>query len=136
MRLQGIHNAETLTGQQSCFIVHDQRYYPSQWRRDTQGCAGGMIMESSVHFIAALRMLAAAVGLGEAVQATARTYHAKPDLSAPDTLVGTVSFEHGTAPASVSITLAATQVRPMASALSGAGCRDGRWSLSSAALCR
>ncbi len=87
------------------------RYYNSDWRRDTAGCPGGMIMESSVHFTAALRMLAAAGGLGEATEVTARTTHTKADLSDPDSIVGVVRFEHGAAPASMSISLAASQVR-------------------------
>ena len=69
-----------------------------------------MIMETSVHFVAALRMLAQACGLGEAAEVSARTAHAKPDLSGPDSVVGVVGFERGTAPASISISLATSQV--------------------------
>ena len=52
-----------------------------------------MITESSVHFIAALRMMAGACGLGEACEVSARTYHAKPDLSGPDSVVGVGAFD-------------------------------------------
>lgn len=68
-------------------------------------------MESSVHFVAALRMLAKACGLGEATQVSARTAHVRPDLSDPDSLVGVIGFESGKGvPASVSISMAAPQV--------------------------
>ncbi|GAX80331.1 hypothetical protein CEUSTIGMA_g7769.t1 [Chlamydomonas eustigma] len=86
------------------------KYYGSAWRRDTQGCPGGMIMESSVHFVSALRMLAHACGLGEAREVSAQTAHVKEDLSDPDSVVGVVRFQHGSTPASVSITLAASQL--------------------------
>lgn len=82
------------------------KYYNSQWRRSP----GVMIMESSVHFVAALRMMAGACGLGEAKEVSGRTFHAKPDLSGPDSVVGVVAFEKGAAPASVSISLAASNV--------------------------
>lgn len=38
------------------------KYYNSGWRRDTAGLPGGFLMDSSVHFIAALRTLARAAG--------------------------------------------------------------------------
>ena len=38
------------------------KYYNSTWRRNDAHCPGGFMMESSVHFLAALRMLAAAGG--------------------------------------------------------------------------
>ena len=38
------------------------KYFNSAWRRDDAHCPGGFMMESSVHFLAALRMLAAAGG--------------------------------------------------------------------------
>jgi hypothetical protein len=41
-----------------------------------------------VHFIAALRMLAAAAGCGEAVAASALGVQAKPELSLPDSIAG------------------------------------------------
>lgn len=65
------------------------RYYASEWRRADPGM---QIKETSVHFTAALRLLASAAGLGEAVQVTAVSQHAKPDLTNPDTLCGTVLF--------------------------------------------
>jgi hypothetical protein len=84
-----------------------------------------MVMESSVHFIAALRMLAEAAGLGEAVEATARTTHARPDLSGPDTIVGFLTFGRpgggaaaGNVATSVSISLASSHVSLTAAALS------------------
>eukprot|EP00798_Chlamydomonas_sp_ICE-L_P021930 gene21930-28976_t len=86
------------------------KYYVSQWRRDVKGCPGGMLMDSSVHFVAALRMVAASCGLGEASAVTCQANHAKPDLSGPDSIVGVVKFANGTAPASVSISLAASHV--------------------------
>jgi len=97
------------------------KYYGSQWRRDTAACPGGMLMESSVHFIAALRMLAHSLGLGEAASVSARSTHARPDLSGPDAVVGTVSFAGGSAPASVSITLAAAHVHFSLRAVGTAG---------------
>ncbi len=38
------------------------KYFNSSWRRNDAHCPGGFMMESSVHFLAALRMLAAAGG--------------------------------------------------------------------------
>ena len=38
------------------------KYFDSSWRRNDAHCPGGFMMESSVHFLAALRMLAAAGG--------------------------------------------------------------------------
>ncbi|GIL73896.1 hypothetical protein Vretifemale_4004, partial [Volvox reticuliferus] len=87
------------------------RYFGSAWRRDTSGCPGGFFMDSSVHFVAALRMLAAAAGLGEAVSACAHSLQAKPHLSFPDSVVGFARFANGDVPASISISLAAHQVR-------------------------
>ena len=40
----------------------ENKYFSSDWRRNDEHCPGGFMMESSVHFIAALRMLAAAGG--------------------------------------------------------------------------
>lgn len=85
----------------------NNKYYSTSWRREDAGVA---ITESSVHFVAALRMLAAACGLGEATEASARTSSIKPDLSGPDSMVGTIGFQAGSAWASVSITLGASQV--------------------------
>jgi predicted dehydrogenase len=45
------------------------KYYTSQWRRDF---ANGQMIDSGVHFIAGLRMVAAAAGLGEAVRPSAQ----------------------------------------------------------------
>ncbi|GLC46186.1 hypothetical protein PLESTB_001199000 [Pleodorina starrii] len=87
------------------------RYFGSSWRRDTSGCPGGFFMDSSVHFVAALRMMAAAAGLGQAVSATAHALQAKPELSFPDSVVGVALFANGGVPASISISLAAHQVR-------------------------
>ncbi|GIL49202.1 hypothetical protein Vafri_5349 [Volvox africanus] len=87
------------------------RYFGSAWRRDTSGCPGGFFMDSSVHFVAALRMLAAAAGLGGAVSASAHALQAKPDLSFPDSVVGFARFANGDVPASISISLAVHQVR-------------------------
>lgn len=86
------------------------KYYGSQWRRDATGNPGGFLVDSSVHFIAALRLLAAGCNAGPAVSASAFTRHAKPDLPAPDSIAGIVRFESGV-PASVSISLAASQMR-------------------------
>ncbi|KXZ41955.1 hypothetical protein GPECTOR_235g550 [Gonium pectorale] len=86
------------------------RYYGSVWRRDNACCPGGFFTDSSVHFIAALRAVAGAAGLGQAVRVTAHSLQAKPDLSNPDSVVGVALFEGGV-PASISISLAAHQVR-------------------------
>ena len=40
------------------------KYFPSTWRRDAEACFGGFMTDSSVHFLAALRMLARAAGAG------------------------------------------------------------------------
>ena len=83
------------------------RYYNSVWRQSP----GVGLTETSVHFIAALRMMAQALGLGEAKKVSALTSHVRQDLSSPDTVVGTVEFETGTAPATISISLASSQAR-------------------------
>ncbi|KAG1678880.1 hypothetical protein FOA52_003548 [Chlamydomonas sp. UWO 241] len=84
------------------------KYFNSAWRRDTVGCPGGMMTDMSVHYFAALRMLAHACGMGEATEAVARSCHAKPALSSPDTLVGVLSFKNSSAPAAVSISIGAS----------------------------
>ena len=43
-------------------MTAQNKYYGSGWRRDAGRCPGGFMMESSVHFLAALRMLARAGG--------------------------------------------------------------------------
>ncbi|KAG2489321.1 hypothetical protein HYH03_012153 [Edaphochlamys debaryana] len=95
-----------------CDLPMDERnrYFSSAWRRDTALCPGGFFMDSSVHFIAGLRMLANAAGCGEAVTVAAVATQAKPELSFPDSVVGVATLESG-APASISISLAAHQVR-------------------------
>ena len=81
------------------------RYFASPWRRDAAGCPGTFIMDSSVHFAAALRCVAAAAGAGEAVRASAVARGVSPGLPAPDTLSGWVEFASGAA-ASVAISFA------------------------------
>ena len=94
------------------------RYHGSVWRRDTAGCPGGFLMDSSVHFLAALRAAVgpAGAGWGEAVAATAVAYGADgedggggaTDVApppSPDTLVGHLTYANGRA-AAVSITFA------------------------------
>lgn len=68
-------------------------------------------MDSAVHSIAALRMIAKACGAGEATTATGLTAHAAEGLSNPDSVVGVVKFGSGPGvPASVSISLASNHV--------------------------
>lgn len=43
----------------------NNKYFPSQWRRDAEGCPGGFVMDSCVHHIAALRTLGHAAGKWE-----------------------------------------------------------------------
>jgi predicted dehydrogenase len=38
------------------------KYFGSPWRRDTDTCPGGFVMDLSVHFVAALRTLARGAG--------------------------------------------------------------------------
>lgn len=104
----------------------NNKYFSSAWRRDLGACPGGFLMESSVHFIAALRLLAAAAGLGQACNASALAHQASPALSPPDTLVGVVRFsadtDAGFVPASVSISLAAPMVRWTLTLVARDGC--------------
>ena len=86
------------------------RYHGSTWRRDTAGCPGGFLMDSAVHFLAALRAAAGGAGWGEPVSGTAVAFGADDPagslpLPAPDTLVGHLVFANGRA-ASLSITFA------------------------------
>ena len=103
------------------------RYHGSAWRRDTATCPGGFLMDSTVHFLAALRAATGAggAGWGEPVTASAVAYgadgedaaadgpgdggapaaDAPPPLPSPDTLAGCLTFGNGRA-ASLSITFA------------------------------
>ena len=47
------------------------RYFPSEWRRDPDACPGCFLMDSAVHYLAAVRAVAAGAGLGEPVAASA-----------------------------------------------------------------
>ena len=71
------------------------RYHGSAWRRDARGCPGCFLMDSSVHFAAALRSVGAAAGLGEprrvGARATSRCGE-RNDLPAPDTLTSWVEY--------------------------------------------
>ena len=78
------------------------KYFGSTWRRDAAKCPGAFLMDSSVHFVAALRMLASAAGLGAEVSVAGRAYGTTDALPAPDALVGYVGFQGGRG-ASVSI---------------------------------
>ena len=74
------------------------------------------MLEGSVHFLAALRMMAREAGFGEAVRVSAVTRSMAPQkLPAPDSMSGTVYFESG-AGASFSMTMAAGQLRVALSA--------------------
>eukprot|EP00884_Botryococcus_braunii_P009346 jgi/Botrbrau1/18412/Bobra.0072s0005.1 len=86
------------------------KYYNSKWRRDTVGCPGGFLMESSVHFIAAVRLLARAGGLGEAAHASGVAGHFDSNLPAPDSLTGWLEFENG-GTCSLSISFASASMR-------------------------
>ncbi|MEW5305983.1 MAG: hypothetical protein WDW36_008489 [Sanguina aurantia] len=88
------------------------KYFSSGWRRDTAGCPGGFLMDSAVHSIAALRLVAGACGAGDATSASGLTAHAAGGLSDPDSVVGVVRFGSSPGvPASVSISLASDHVR-------------------------
>ena len=71
------------------------KYFGSTWRRDAAACPGAFLMDSSVHFVAALRALAAVAGLGEAAHAAGRAYSTTGALPPPDALVGFVGFQGG-----------------------------------------
>ncbi|CAD7698257.1 unnamed protein product [Ostreobium quekettii] len=89
----------------------ENKYFRSDWRRDAEGCPGGFMMESSVHFIGALRLVAQGCGCGEPVLASGLALNAVPDkLPPPDTVIGWLKFESGV-PAGVSFTFAALQVK-------------------------
>ena len=76
------------------------RYHGSAWRRDARGCPGCFLMDSSVHFVAALRSVAGAsgAGLGEPLRVGARATSRcgdGNDLPAPDTLTSWVEWGGG-----------------------------------------
>ena len=71
------------------------RYYESQWRRDSAGMPGAYLTEGGVHFVAALRMAARAAGWGEAVAVAATGRSVNVDLPSPDTLQGVIWFQSG-----------------------------------------
>lgn len=57
--------------------------------------AGAYLTEGGVHFVAALRLAAAAAGWGEATAVVAASSGVSADLPQPDTLSGLVWFESG-----------------------------------------
>ena len=74
------------------------RYHGSRWRRDAAGCPGCFLMDSSVHFVAALRSVGGAAGLGEPSRVGARATSrcgAGNDLPAPDTLAAWIEYGAG-----------------------------------------
>lgn len=81
------------------------KYFSSQWRRNTTSCPGSFLMDSSVHFVAALRTLAHAAGFGEAVRVAGTAYSTTTALPPPDALAGYVGFGGGRG-ATVSISFA------------------------------
>ena len=101
----GAPTAITLTAAMP--MDESNRYFGSEWRRDAVGYPGTFLMDSSCHWFAALRSLAAAVGAGEAVRAGAVARRAAPSSLPPpaDTLAGWVEFQSGVA-ASIAITFA------------------------------
>ncbi|KAK9806301.1 hypothetical protein WJX72_009366 [[Myrmecia] bisecta] len=86
------------------------KYFGSSWRRDAEGCPGGFLMDSSVHFIAALRALADGAGWGSEVAASGHAMGMEEGLPFPDSLVGHLVYKRGGA-ASVSLTFAGSHVR-------------------------
>ena len=103
----------------------DNKYFSNQWRRDGVGNPGGFLVESTVHFIAGLRMVLAGAaaapggeGSAQAAAATGLIRHADKSLPPPDTLVGTLVFpgaagapgDNGV-PVAVSVTFAAAARR-------------------------
>ena len=91
-------NASTISLVGNMPMNSSNRYHGSRWRRDPEGCPGCFLMDSSVHFVAALRAVAAAAGLGEPVRvgsrATSRCGDGN-DLPAPDTLTSWVEYGGG-----------------------------------------
>eukprot|EP00892_Ulva_mutabilis_P001281 jgi/Ulvmu1/11153/UM071_0037.1 len=86
----------------------NSKYTTSKWRK---ALSGGFMLDSGVHQIAVLRMLADAAGAGAPLRASATaSYHAQRGLSNPDTLVGSVEWESGLR-TGVSITLVAAYTR-------------------------
>lgn len=71
------------------------KYFTSAWRRDTALCPGGFLMDSSVHFSAAMRMLAEAAGSKMPVSVSAKTRSTTHLLPAPDTAIGTYEWDNG-----------------------------------------
>lgn len=68
------------------------RYYQSSWRRDTQQVPGGFLLDSAVHHMAALRLVAAG---DEPVSARAVCTTSEDAPSNPETLVGSISWSSG-----------------------------------------
>eukprot|EP00892_Ulva_mutabilis_P001287 jgi/Ulvmu1/11159/UM071_0043.1 len=80
-------------------------YFSSQWRRGE--LSGGFMVDTGVHQIATLRVLADAAGAGAPLRASATSsYDEARGLSDPDTLMGFVEWQSGLR-TGVSITLAA-----------------------------
>ena len=89
------------------------RYHGSAWRRDAQGCPGCFLMDSSVHFLAAMRSVGGAAGLGEVVRVGARATSrcgGGNDLPSPDSLTSWIEYKGGET-GTVSVTFAGAAPR-------------------------
>lgn len=65
------------------------KYYVTPWRRSGE-VAGGLLLDSGVHYVAVLRML-----LGEVASVSAVVTQARADLPPMDTMAATLRFESG-----------------------------------------
>lgn len=87
------------------------KYFSSGWRRDTEGNPFGFLMESAVHYIAGLRVVAEGCGCGDPVLASGVAMNVQPHrFPGLDTIVGWVKFDGGI-PATVSVSFATQQMK-------------------------
>ena len=99
------------------------RYYQSAWRRDAQQVPGGFLLDSAVHHMAALRLVA---GGDVPVSARAVTATSADAPSAPETLVGSLTWQSGMI-SSVSLCTSTSLVRPFALLVGVCCARCAEW---------
>lgn len=106
------------------------KYFGSGWRRDNTCCPGGFLMDMSVHYVAALRKLAAAAGATRAVSCMARTIERESHVPAPHGAVGVVSWDNDLH-AAISLSMSGHHVNFTLSVTGSKGtveCSRGGWS--------
>jgi hypothetical protein len=101
--------------------THACRYYVSAWCRNQT--PGGLLVDMSVHHMAALRLVAEAAGAGKALSVKASTRDSGTGLAGPDCADATVTWHSGLV-SCLSICMVAGQVCESRSARIKISCCD------------